>query len=172
MKPVLIDSSSAILLYKSGWLDATLEHFHLRTGQAGCRELTVDGYPGANRFQRLVATGDLEILPSLAATPAGPDAALTGMGPGERECIQHFLAGCGRFILMDDGRGAAYCRDHRLPYINALLIPRILALADPDIGRQTVAKATAKIYSLGRYAPWVLDHARHCGDAGLAPFLP
>jgi hypothetical protein len=172
MKPVLIDSSSAILLFKSGWLDATLEHFHFRTGQAAFRELTVPGYPGADRFERLAATGGLEILPALGADPAIADAALSSMGPGERECIQHFLAGSGRFILIDDGRGAAYCRDHRLPYINALLMPRILALADPDIGRPAVAKALAQIYSLGRYAPWVLDHARHCGDAGLKPFLP
>jgi hypothetical protein len=173
MKSVLIDASSAILLYKAGWLDATLAHYRLQTGQAAARELTVPGYPGAARFRQLTDTRALAILdapPAAAQAPGG--AALTAMGPGERECIQHFLAGAGDFILMDDGRGAAFCRDHSIPYTSALLIPRILSLADPGVGGRDLAAATARIYALGRYAPWVLAYARRCEDADLAPFRP
>ncbi|MDJ0666811.1 MAG: hypothetical protein QNJ61_06025 [Desulfobacterales bacterium] len=170
MKSILIDASSAILLYKSGWLETTVAHYHLRTGSAAYRELAVPGYPGADSFQRITAQGRLEVLPTSANL--AEDHNLASLGAGERECIQHFLAGAGHFILMDDGRGAAYCRDHGIPYVNALLMPRILVRADPEIGRLNVPRAMAQIFRLGRYAPWILDFARHCSDEALAPFRP
>ncbi len=172
MKSVLIDSSSAILLYKSGWLNATLSKFHLRTGPTASRELTIPGYPGAQYFQDLIAGGRLEILTPIFPALPKEDRALARMGAGERECILYYRSGAGAFILLDDGRGAAYCRAEGLPYVNALLMPRILAMADPGIDGQTVAAAMARIYQLGRYAPWVRDHARHCSDRTLSPFLP
>lgn len=172
MKSILVDSSSMILLYKSGWLDATLDKYHFLTGQSVSRELTVPGYPGAARFQRLVADGRLEVLPVIDVPPGSGDPALKEMGPGERECIAHFLAGSGTFILLDDGRGARFCRAHRIPYTNALLIPRILALADPTIDAQVVADAMAQIDHIGRYAAWVREYARNCEDAALSSFLP
>lgn len=172
MKSVLIDSSSAILLFKSGWLDATLNHFLLKTGRAASRELTIPGYPGASRFQLLLERARIEVLPPIPAPSNNRDTALTGMGDGERECIRHFLAGAGRFILIDDGRAAAYCRAHRIPYVNALLMPRILALADSAIDGAAIKDAMATIYKLGRYAPWVRDHARNCSDTTLHPFSP
>ncbi len=172
MKTIIIDTSSAILLYKSGWLDITLTHYHLRTGPAAYRELAVPGYPGADTFQRLGTQGRLEVLP-VSAPPPGPSSPeLTRLGAGERECIQYFLAGAGQFILMDDGRGAAYCRDHGIPYVNALLMPRILVHAAPEIGRLNAPRAMAQIFRLGRYAPWIWDFARHCSDEVLAPFQP
>jgi hypothetical protein len=170
MKTILIDTSSAILLYKVGWLDTTLAHYHLRTGSAAYRELVIPGYPGADIFQQLTAQGRLEVLRPGANPSADPN--LAGLGAGERECIQHFKAGAGHFILMDDGRGAAYCRDHGIPYVNALLMPRILAHADPEIGRLNVPRAMAQIYRQGRYAPWIMDFARHCSEEILAPFRP
>jgi hypothetical protein len=172
MKTVLIDSSSMILLYKCGWLDATLANYRLLTGRTVSQELTVPGYPGADRFQRLAANGRIEVLPIVDALHTSKDASLNEMGPGERECISHFLAGSGQFILLDDGQGARYCRAHRIPYTNALMIPRILALADPTINEQIVADAMAEIARLGRYATWVLEYARNCEDAALSPFLP
>ncbi len=171
MKAILVDSSSAILLYKSGWLDATLDFFLLQTGRAACRELIVPGYPGAARFQHLFEQGQIEILPDADAA-FDADAALNAMGAGERECIRHYLTGAGAFILLDDGRAAAYCRARNIPYINALLVPRILALANEAITAPAVADAMAHIYALGRYAPWVWEYARRVSDAALAPFRP
>ncbi len=171
MKAILVDSSSAILLYKSGWLDTTLDFFLLKTGQAASRELTVAGYPGASRFQNLFEQRRIEILPATEAMKKD-DKTLNALGDGERECIRHYLRGAGEFILLDDGPAAAYCRARGIPYVNALLVPRILALADDAIAPPTVADAMTRIYALGRYAPWVRDYARHCSDAALAPFCP
>ncbi len=148
MKPILVDSSSAILLFKSGWLDAAIDHYLLQTGRAAFRELTVRGYPGADRFRDLFAQGIIHVLPA-GARVAG-DSALNAMGAGESECIRHYLTGAGAFILLDDGKAAAYCRARRIPYINALLLPRILALTDEGITARIVADAMARIYALGR----------------------
>ena len=170
MKSILIDTSSAILLYKAGWLDTILAHYHLRTGLAAHRELVIPGYPGADVFQQLTVQGRLDVLPVCANSPADPN--LASLGAGERECIEHFMAGAGHFILMDDGRGAAYCRDRSIPYVNALLMPRILAHADPEIRPRNVSRAMAQIYRLGRYAPWIMEFACHCSDEILVPFRP
>lgn len=171
MKTILVDSSSAILLYKSGWLDATLNHFHLMTPWAASREMTVPGHPGAALFQRLFERGQFHVLPADSADANGDDA-LNAMGAGESACIRHFLGGAGDFILLDDGRAAAYCRARKIPYVNALLMPRILALADDAIGPPAVADAMARIYALGRYARWVWDDARRMNEAALTPFRP
>ena len=171
MKTILVDSSSAILLYKSGWLNATLDLFVLKTSRAASRELTVPGYPGAARFRHLFERGQIEILPAADAA-IDADEALNALGAGERECIRHFLTGAGSFILLDDGRAASYCRDRKIPYVNALLVPRILALANTSLSAPAVADAMAHIYALGHYAPWIWDHARSCSDAALAPFRP
>ncbi len=172
MKPVLVDSSSAILLFKSGWLEPTVDHYLLKTGWAAHRELTIPGYPGAARFRQLFEQGKIQILPSNAVAEIQDDNALNAMGAGENECIRHFLNGAGDFILLDDGRAAAYCRARRIPYVNALLVPRILALANEEIAAQNIADAMTRIYTLGRYATWVWDYARRCSDAALAPFQP
>ena len=171
MKAILVDSSSAILLYKSGWLNPTLNQFRLFTGQAASRELTVPGYPGAAHFQRLFEQGEIKVLPVDAAQTHRDDA-LETMGAGESGCIRHFLGGVGDFLLLDDGRAAAYCRARKIPYVNALLMPRILALGDDAIAPPIVADAMGRIYALGRYAPWVRDHACRLSDAALAPFRP
>ncbi len=171
MKTILVDSSSAILLYKSGWLNATLDLFVLKTSRAASRELTVPGYPGAARFRHLFERGQIQILPAADAA-FDADEALNARGAGARECIRHYLTGAGAFILLDDGRAAAYCRARNIPYINALLVPRILALANEAITAPAVADAMARIYALGHYAPWIWDHARSCSDTALAPFRP
>ena len=174
MKSIIVDSSSMILLYKSGWLNTTLDKFHFLIGKTVARELTVPGYPGADRFNHLLAAGRIEVLaPDDKEAPFNcQNTALSKLGPGERECIRHFLAGNGTFILIDDRRGARFCRDRGIPYTNALLMPRILALADPAIDAQAAAQAMARIGHLGRYAGWVRDYAGSCADKILRPFLP
>ncbi len=172
MKHVLVDSSSAILLFKSGWLEPLVDYYLLKTGWAAHRELTIPGYPGADLFRQLFEQGKINILPSGTVATIHGDSALNAMGAGESECIRHFLNGAGDFILVDDGRAAAYCRVRQIPYVNALLVPRILALVNEEITYQEIADAMARIYALGRYAPWVWDHARRCGDAALAAFRP
>lgn len=168
-KSALIDASSAILLFKSRWLNAVAAAYALKTAESALRELTVPGYPGAECFQRMAAEGLLEVLPATREMPLPAD--LAALDPGERECIALFLAGRAGFIIIDDGRGSACCRRRRIPFVNALLMPRLLS----PVGRGQAAEVTQavqEIFRHGHYASWVLDFALQSNPETLASFRP
>jgi hypothetical protein len=172
MRTVLIDASSAILLYKGGLFAAMARAFRLTAVDPVSGELTREGYPGAETFAAALADGRLVRLPSDAQTPEKrllqPCHRLHA---GERATLAAMLDQRGEFVIIDDGPGAQFCRDHSLPHINALLCPRILRLA----GRLPAAAAMdsmGRIRREGRYAPAILDFAENCEDDRLGFFLP
>ena len=172
MRPVLIDASSAILLHKGGLFEAVASAYRLTAAGPVRDELTREGYPGARTFAAALADGRLTRLDT-AGIPEAP--ALTSnaarLHPGERATLAAMLAGRGDFVIMDDGAGARFCREHSLAYVNALLCPRILRLA----GRLSAAAAEdrmARIRRQGRYAPNIVAFAYDCENAVLVPFLP
>jgi hypothetical protein len=172
MHTVLIDASSAILLFKGGLFEAVAEAYRLTAAGPVGDELTGGGYPGARTFAAALADGRLARIEAaeLPAHPPlrGPSA---GLHPGERATLAAMAAGRGDFVIIDDGAGARFCRRHAIPYINALLCPRILKLA----GRLSAPAAAAhmdRIRRQGRYAPAIVAFAYDCEDAILEPFLP
>jgi hypothetical protein len=170
-KSILIDTSSAILLFKSRWMAPLLAAYQVGTGPTVFQEMTVPNHPGADTFRRWQHEKRL-ILHAPMGSAVKPADELDRLDPGERECIRLYYAGRGRFIVIDDGPGAAFCRREAIPYVNALLVPRLLArhpLSDAS-GRLTAAIRT--IYANGRYAPWVLDYVLNCSADDLSFFLP
>jgi len=169
-KTVLIDASSAILLYKTHWMAPLLDRYRVGIGPAVYGEMTVPDHPGAKAFARWKQERRL-ILHTSCGGDSEPPAALKRLDPGERECIQLYFSGAGKFIVIDDGPAAAFCRRNAISYVNALLVPRLL---DPrPIGHRTgLRKAVRAIYAEGRYASWVLEYALNCPDEDLAFFLP
>jgi hypothetical protein len=168
-KRVLIDTSSAILLYKTGWMAALMESYQVVTGPAAFREMTVAHYPGAEAFARWHREKRLALQspPTVPGLPGGHPR----LDPGERECIGLYYAGAGAFIVIDDGPGAAFCRRQAIPYVNALLMPRLLK---PDLASRgsAVDAHIQKIFRIGRYAPWVLEYALTCPAENLRFFRP
>lgn len=169
-KSILIDASSAILLFKSGWMGPLMEHYRVGTGPAAFREMTVADYPGASAFRQWQQEARLILHPQcLPAVSVGTDR--NGLDPGERECITLFLRGTGTFVVIDDGPGAAFCRREGIPYVNALLIPRLLSPASAA-ARADAETAMQQIFAIGRYGPWVLEYALTCPPEALVFFLP
>ena len=169
-KAILVDTSSAILLYKSDWMIPLMKGYRVGTGPAAFREMTVSGYPGASAFAGWQKQHQLTIHPP-SAHDATREQALSRLGPGERECINLYRSGIGTFIVIDDGPGAGYCRKNTIPYVNALLVPRLLS-PGASIDQADVTNATREIYARGRYAPWVLEYALTCPVEDLLFFLP
>lgn len=169
-KTILIDASSAILLFKSDWMIPLMKGYRVETGAVAFREMTVSGYPGASAFAHWQRKHQLTLHPP-SAPGATREKALNRLGPGERECITLFRSGIGTFIVIDDGPGAGYCRRKTIPYVNALLVPRLLS-PGATIDHAGVAAAIRTIYSCGRYAPWVLEYALTCPAEDLSFFLP
>jgi hypothetical protein len=169
-KSILIDASSAILLFKSGWMAPLMENYRVGTGPAAFREMTVADYPGASAFRQWQQEERLVLHPRCPSEMSiGTNR--QGLDPGERECITLFLSGTGTFIVIDNGPGAAFCRREAIPYVNALLIPRLLSPASAT-ARADAATAMQQIFAIGRYAPWVMEYALTCPSENLMFFLP
>ncbi|MBI9084158.1 MAG: hypothetical protein JEZ11_11215 [Desulfobacterales bacterium] len=164
---VVIDASSAILLFKAGLLDLLTRVYRIVMTPSVLDETTRPGYPGARLVESLRSAGAIVIL---ASKPADVDG-LPTLGRGERDTIGAFLQGAADFVIIDDGKGAGFCRDHAIPYINALLVPRILVLSgqmSPRDGR----KHTEAILAVGRYSPQIANYAATCPPEVLDFFLP
>jgi hypothetical protein len=110
------------------------------------------------------------ILPGSSLSSFKEDARLAGLDRGERETIQAYFSAKKDFIIIDDRKGAAYCRDREIPYINALLCPKILFFK----GRITAIdcrRYSDRLIKVGRYAPWVLKKADVLSKEDLVEFL-
>lgn len=169
-KAVLIDTSSAILLFKSNWMARLMDHYRVGAGPKVFEEMTVSGHPGAGEFARWQMEKRLVLhTPNGSAAETGGD--LKRLGAGERECIALYYAGAAEFIIIDDGPAASLCRRESIPYVNALLIPRLLE-PRPAFCDSGTATAIQAIYASGRYAPWVLEYALTCPPEDLIFFRP
>ncbi len=168
MKCVLIDASSAILLYKVGLFDSVAGAYRLRAAPAVIREITVPNRRGASAFARACEIG--------ALLPADPGSCLdtgglTSLGDGERETLLAYRSGQGDFVLIDDGRGAAACRSGGIPHINALLCPRLLHWTG-IIDRCACQAVFSRLLQIGRYSEPVIHFAGTCTPEMLSEFLP
>jgi hypothetical protein len=166
-KTALMDASSAILLFKGGIFDIVVSGYRVIMAASAAMEVTRPGHAGADHFAGMLADSVIA-----AMTPTGRPAGLPkGLHAGESDTLALYQGGCGDFIVVDDGKAAAFCRDTRIPYLNALLLPRVLHLAGRLSARERKA-ATRAIISVGRYADWVIQYAEKASDATLAPFFP
>lgn len=173
MKRVLTDASSAILLFKAGLVDELLDIYRILMTKVVYEELTPNGYPGAQFFRSSFAGGRLEILFGTSAHKLTShfESGLSGLDRGERDTIRQYLTGAGDFILIDDGKGAGYCRKNRIPYINALLVPRILYFCH-RFSEVEYQHKVANVIQNGRYSPEVIEFGLNCTRRQLDFFLP
>lgn len=168
MKTAVVDASSAILLFKAGLFDRLIRTYAVTFPETVWTELTAEGYPGAAEFRRAVRLRRAAVR-SAPGDPLPPEAA--ALHAGEREAVGLFLSGVGDFLVLDDRRGALACRALSIPFINALLFPRVLWLSG-RMAESGFRRATARVSAAGRYGPEVLAIAQNLGKTELSPFLP
>jgi predicted nucleic acid-binding protein len=170
LKTVLVDASSAILLHKADLLVDMQVAFHIQLTVAVFEELTRHRRPGAKAVARSLRERQIKVV-----TPSGSAAGsrhLPGsLHRGERDTLLCFLDGGVDFIIIDDGGGAGYCRREAIPYVNALLCPRLLAAAG-RLSPSDAQQAMTRISDLGHYSAWIKRYADTCSDADLSAFLP
>jgi hypothetical protein len=173
MKTVLIDSSSAILLFKIGLFDLLVRTYRIQMTQAVYNEICLPGYPGAGVFKNHCREQRITVIPSIADAKivATMPPALRSLDSGEKETIWQYTRADARFIIIDDRRGGAYCRDHRIPYVNALLIVRIFYLSGTISKIDYRSKSTAVIEQ-GRYTPDIIEYGLGCPQQRLVHFMP
>lgn len=166
MKTALMDASSSILLYKAGMLDGVAENYTVIMPRSVFDEITVPGYPGDRVFTSLCSKGMIHVVENHTSTPPAPQS----MGRGEHDTISLYSGYPQAFIIIDDGKGARYCRHQNIPYINALLVPKILFYSG-RLDEKGYCKATNRLIRLGRYSAWIVDYAKDCTPDKLTFFL-
>lgn len=169
-KAALTDSSSAIILFKAGLFNQFAEHYRIIMSGSVFSELTCGNHAGAVDFTAWCKCGKIQITNTKPCNSTGLDQSLQNLGAGERDTILLFYCGSGALVVIDDGKGAVFCRDNDIPYINALLVPRILYIAG-RVSEDERERFLNAITGLGRYSQSVIDYARNCDDAVLDPFV-
>jgi len=169
---ILVDASSAILMTKAGLMEELIMAYRVACASSVYRELCRKGYPGAKEISVFRQTGKIRVTEGPGDSPGGGRPPIpAGLGPGERDTIRHFYGGAGAFIIIDDGRGARYCRNAGIPFINALLVPKLFYFAG-RLSEEAYLSATATVIGEGRYAATILSWAQACSQKDLSFFLP
>jgi predicted nucleic acid-binding protein len=170
VKTVLVDASSAILLFKADLFDILLQAYRVVMVSTVFQEVTVSGLPGFAYFCRKQENGQLHVI---QVDTSGLPAAMKGLirlGPGERDTIYAFASGRADFILLDDRKGAQYCRSNKIPHANALLCPKLLFFSGL-LDAQRCKGAFKALLKIGYYSKDVICYACSCTGNELTDFL-
>jgi predicted nucleic acid-binding protein len=167
MRSVIIDSSSFILMYKSGVINPLLKFYSAVIPETVFHELTVPGYEGSELFRNLCSEGRIVVC---KPDPAKNRVLSETLHPGERGVISLFYEGKGDYIIIDDRKGGAFCRDNNIPYINALLAVKILFLKQLVTEKEYVS-AWAWLVNNGRYSGKIIKWAENADEVKLAWFI-
>lgn len=165
---VLIDASSAILLCKAELFENLLRYYSVNVSKTVFKEITMAGYLGADYFdacrrQNRLTVKDIHSEEEIKVLPP--------LHQGEKETIILFWQGTGKFLITDDGSAARFCKSNNIPFINALLFPRIL-FDNQILAEKEYLKHKESIIALGRYSENIIDFAQNCSKQELTFFKP
>lgn len=74
------------------------------------------------------------------------------------------------FVLVDDGRAARFCHAQQIPFINALLVPKIFWYSG-FMDQKKYLKKTARLCELGRYSKRIMEMAGQFSRKELSYFI-
>ena len=162
MKRVLLDTSSAILLFKADLLARLTQYYNVSQTHSVQHELTRKNHPGAGTFRQYAADKKIRIIDvQNVPFPENKDGQpLPSLGQGELDTIKCFWTDKQDFVIIDDGRAARYCRKNNIAFINALLFPRLLYFSR-SISRAGCTAAMNRLIRVGRYSNEVVAWARN-----------
>ena len=169
-KTAIIDAASAILLTRAGAFTRFADRYPLVMSTAVFAEVTLPGYPGSTRLNTYFHERRFRVAPIAHGTDAQA-AWAAGLHAGERATIALYFAQQGDFVVIDDGRGAGVCRRERIPYINALLVPRLLYYTG-DASADWAEEKADIIRKRGHYGKEIVRFADAATAADFEPFLP
>ena len=109
MKRVIVDSSSAILLYKTDLFRNLTDAYNVILPESVYHEISIDGYKGSKYFKSYYKDSKLTL-----ATPESDENYNIKLGKGERDSILLFYQDYGDFVILDDAKGAKFCRNNLL----------------------------------------------------------
>lgn len=162
LRRVIADSSSIILLQKVDLLGIFLHHYQVVVPDHVYDELTCKHKKGSSELQHLLSANIVKTSDNIV---------VRGMGRGESSVIRLYFDGVGDFVLIDDKKGANYCKAYGIPFVNSLLVSRILRLAGV-ISENTRRAAAQQLIENGYYSAGIIRKAAAIRDIDLQQFLP
>jgi predicted nucleic acid-binding protein len=173
MKKVLLDASSAILLFKADLLVRLTQVYDVSQTHSVLHELTRKNYYGAEIFCQYAAEKKIRIIDvqnvPFPIQEAGQ--ALPSLGQGELDTIKCFWTDNHDFVIIDDGKAARYCRKNNIAFINALLFPRLLYF-NRSISLARCTAVMNKLVRAGRYSDEIIAWAQNCKRESLLFAIP
>lgn len=167
-KTAIMDASSAIIICKSELHLLLVELYDIVLPESVYREITVKPYAGSAEYSQLVEKKKVRVSASRNYTKRP---GTNGLDEGEYDTIQLYYAGLGDFIIIDDGPAAKYCKEEKIPFINALLFPVVLKFVRIK-DEEFCCKAMERVVASGRYSREILTFARECQMKDLEFALP
>lgn len=169
-----IDASSAILLYKTELFVLCSQHFSLIMETHVYKEVRVPNHPGEKFFESMVQKQRLQVCrfdPDRLTEISLPET----LDLGERQTLGLYFLNKNSdrysFIIIDDAKAAKFCFRHKVPFINALLVPKVLWFAG-ILDENDYIDRTAGIIETGRYSRTIIEKAKALSPSDLALFIP
>lgn len=159
---IIADSSSIILLQKSALLENVMRGYRMAVALQVYHELVGGGKKGSEELRRLLCK-HIEVPVK--------EPFIHGMGLGECAVITLFYEGIGDFVVIDDKKGAQYCRQHAIPFVNSLLLCRVMYLAG-SVKEETYRKTTKALMERGYYSDRIVATAASMSEEELQRFFP
>lgn len=166
MKKVIIDSSSAILIYRCGMFPTLLRYCYGIIPEPVFHEVTVYGHLGSDFFSDLHNKGMISVYETAAESDVFP----VSLHAGEQGVISLYYEGRGDFVLIDDRKGSAFCRDNCIPYLNAFLTIKIMFMKNLITGDE-YGNARQWLVENGRYSESIILWADNADEQKLSFFL-
>ncbi len=171
---VYTDSSSAILLERSGLFDQLLAHANVVMPESVYSEITKPGYSGEERFKTHYQNKLFKVSPYIYSGTQTPltkeNSDLNRWGKGERDTVGLYLKNRDGYVLIDDGKAARWCFKHGIPFINALLVPKLFWYSGL-ISENDYLSKTDTLCAIGRYSNKIKTFAKDCTMEDLSYFI-
>jgi predicted nucleic acid-binding protein len=173
MKKILIDASSAILLFKAGLCELLFDVYQVVMTKSVFDELLQKDYPGSDDFQRWMTEKRFTIIQVVAQDNQQNmlRCQVSGLDKGELDTISLYEKGHGDFVITDDGRAAGYCKRYEIPFVNALLLPKVFYFSK-RLPEHLCSQTMKFLSATGRYSPAIKNWALNCPKESLDFFLP
>lgn len=159
---MIADSSSIILLQKVRLLQIFLNTYCVVIPGPVFDELTGQGKKGSLELRNLLSN---------TVVKSSDEDNFKGLGRGESSVISLYFKSVGDFVLLDDKKGANYCKSQAIPFINALLLTRILCVAGA-LKEEEHREAKEWLIQEGYYSDTIIEKAAAISNDELQQFMP
>lgn len=165
----LADSSSLILLYKSGLVDTWISHIRFLITPEILEELSVSHHTGADYFRQRLTKKFILSFQSASRLPFHLDRGEASLLWGYQHLRSRFPTQ-NLYLLTDDKDAARYASSQKIPFLNALLVPKLLFYKG-FLQEEELEYYTTLILLKGRYSDKILSRAEKLTALDLGFFL-